>query len=713
MIVENLATGTASNLRLARNKIVVNIPAYDIEGIEDRSSIDYMLDIYLPEYPGANNYTLLETLEAKESPVVQNGSIETYNGAFFEIDDILLSFLAPTAPDFLQDKIKILPYSTTSYYCVVRIVVNSIEVYSEEMVPETAIFSGVAARDYADYSSNFFSDYIGKERRFLTYKPQIGYLAKDQPEILCWLNNYSDDISTLKLKVVARTKGGSEIEGIALSLDRIERNGVYSIPVSLNVLKTIHSEKVDVEQYSIWLLSETDSRVSEVRTFIVDDKYRRNSRYIYFLNSLGVFECLRLTGEASEQFETSSEIADRFAGYSYLAKYAERIISDKSARRILNINLQYSKKDIIEFLGDFALSSEYYLFSDRELLPLIPRFTNYTISDDGEDFGARSFAFEFANAETLYSKLPLATSIPIRPKEWVPFATACEIDSRGRRTGMLKVTMLELVYSDTFASVIPRVLKPNIQNEEGYLEPVENESCALATTPFLSVEISKNGSFTKSDCSGSNVGTAALITIAAEAWGSEVSQADADAKAESEFDILDTQAFADANGSCELPSTNGLRSKFWNFVSATHGFGPAFDFSSNPLHTDIETNANSNDFSDTYPDAVTAGVTENKMVMELNGYLKAMASVADLQLIANVDDGIRIFLNGELILNSWKYDAGNSKDKVSSKVEVVANQIYPIKIQLYNEDGYFGNQLSWKWTGQVKTLIPDAQFFYI
>ncbi|MGR3809610.1 DUF5977 domain-containing protein [Jiulongibacter sp. NS-SX5] len=713
MTIDNLAPGNALPVKLARNRMVVNVPAHNVAGVEDRSSIDYYLEVYVPQFPGSTEYILLETLDAKDSPKVTDGAIETYNGAFFEIDDLLRSFLKSSAPDFGQTNIKSLPYMTTNYYCKVVIKVDDVEVSTETLEPGIAIYSGISERDWSDYQDVFFTDFIGVERRFLTYKPVDTIIAADQPEILHWLHNYSDTISELNLKVVATTAAGSEISGIALTLSNVTALRVYSIPVGVSVLSTIHNEKAQVVKYTLWLTDENGERVSEVRSYTIDKVYRRNNRYLYFLNSLGVYECLRLTGTGSEELDLQSTEAEQFTGYDYLAKYAERVITDKAGSRKLMVNLQWSKKSVVKHLTDLALSHSYYFVSDRDLWPMLLKGDRYVPSDDNEDWAGREFLFEFTNMEHFYSDLPVVVPKETRPTMWAPLAASCEIDSRGRYNGLRIVTMLELVYADDGSQVLPRKIKPNVANEEGYVAPVISDQCELADTPYLSDEIQAYGSFSKSNCGAGTVGGPAQITVVEDAWGSTVSLQDANAKAQAEWDSLDTQAYADANGTCSAPNTNGLRAKFWNFVSALSGFGPNWNFGAAPAHQEVVTNADSNVFATTYPNAASAGVVNDKMVMELNGYLKAQATAADLQLVANVDDGIRIYVGGVLVLDSWKYDSGTSKDKVSQTIAVTANEFYSLKIQLYNQDGFFGNTLSWKWTGQAKTGVPDAQLFYI
>lgn len=722
MTIDTLASGVAFDLKLARNVIVVNIPAYDIVNIENRDSIDYYLGVYLPEFPGSNDFKLLETLEAKESPIEIDGSIETYKGAFFEIDDLLRSFLKPTAPDFEQKVIKPLAFMTTRYYCQLTVKVDGVSVFTENLSPDVAYYGGVNERDYADYNDVFFSEWIGKSRRFLSYgalgndnneEIRNYVIGEDQPEMLYWLHNYSDEISELRLKVVAKTVAGSEINGIALSLDSVEPMKLYSIPINLEVLKTVHAERAQIASYTIWLTDENGNRLSEARSYSVDPVYRRNCRYIYFLNSLGVYECLRITGEASEAISIMSQNGESFTGYSYLAKAAEKEVILKEAMRLLTINLQWSSRSAIAYLTDFALSLGYFYVGDRELLPMRLENTNFKISDDTEDWAGRQFVFEFANKEKFYSNLPVVGEKVQRATRWVALAASCELDSRGRYNGMRRVTVLELIYADTGEQVLPRKTKPNLINDDGYIVPVLSDLCVIANTPFLSDLIQVQGTFKNTTCGVGTVGGPATITIPKDAWGSLLSKKNANDKAQAEWRSIDTQAYADANGSCNLPNQNGLRAKFWNYVIGLTRFGPNFNFNLAPVYSQVVVNPNAFLFDQAYPAAANAGVQSEPMVMEMTGYLKPSMTSNSLRLISNVDDGVRIWLNGVLILDSWFMDGGEGKDRRSSIVSVVANEIYPITIQTYNEDGFYGHILSWAITGGSKITIPNNAFFYI
>jgi hypothetical protein len=245
-----------------------------------------------------------------------------------------------------------------------------------------------------------------------------------------------------------------------------------------------------------------------------------------------------------------------------------------------------------------------------------------------------------------------------------------------------------------------------------YVAPAGDDSCSVASTPFKSALISRVSDYRKTTCAADTVGAELTIIIAAEAWGSEISLADADAKAEAAWTALNTQAYATANGACVLPSQNGLRSKFWNYDINVAGFGPTFDFTQAAEFADVETNGNVNVFADTFPDAVTGGIVNDKLVMEFNGFLKGPVSDA-VTLISNADDGVRVWIDDVLVLNSWQYNTGMSLDRNATAAALTLNAMHKLRIRFYNASGYAGHTLSWKWTGQGKVVVPNLSLFYI
>jgi hypothetical protein len=349
-----------------------------------------------------------------------------------------------------------------------------------------------------------------------------------------------------------------------------------------------------------------------------------------------------------------------------------------------------------------------YLMTDRQYIPIRLVDEGYVDFDSKEKLIGRTFVFKYANTESSYADLPVMATVSERPTAWRAYAFgACELDAFGKRTGKAHVTHLEKYYVDDNTAVKPVAVKPNTPGTEGYLIPQISAGCA--TTPFLSALYTVAGSFKKTGCGAGTLGAPATISIAAGRWGSEDSLALANAKAEAEASALDTQAYADANGSCVVPSVNGLAAKFWNYTGGVYNIGPVFDFGAAAKYAANFANANFSVLADSYPAAVAAGVNNDRLVIEYVGYLKAPVSGV-VNLICNADDGLRVYIDDVLVLDKWLYEGGFASDKTAA-VNMVANSFMKLKVQFYSFGGFAGHTLSWSYAGQTKIAVPNNMIF--
>jgi hypothetical protein len=543
MTVEELLPASAIALDMTRNPIVVNVLAYEPVTLTDRTGLNYYLEIYIPTSYGASTWELLGTLEAREEPVETIGAVDVFAGAYFEISGLLDGILETSKPDFKQTKISVCSDMVTPYYCISKIYDGDDLVETKILPSRYAIKAGVSELDFELYQSSFFTTYIGAERRFLTYKPQTDVVRAGGTEYLNFLSNYSADITTIQVKMYCRLKNGKTRTEIVNSIADVAPMNVYCIPVSF---------AADVESCSVWLLNQDDLRISEVRDFIVDPRYRRLQKTIIFENSLGVFETFSFFGESAETVNITRQVGEQFIGYSYLAESSENVTRSIRANRELSISISWAKKSVAEYLTDLMYSKAVYLETDRSHLPLTPIDESYLVANDAEDWSGRRFLFSIGKTETNFSKLPTPELVAERPKGWRKLTTACQLDSRGRYNGYLQVVTLERYYLDNGELVLPRQIKPNINGQEGYIVPVLSGSCAPEVTPYLSAAISRLGSYKRNNCTGELWGNYPTINIAAGAWGSLLNLADANTKAENEWLSLDTQAYANANGACDV-----------------------------------------------------------------------------------------------------------------------------------------------------------------
>ncbi|WP_425280421.1 PA14 domain-containing protein [Paenibacillus camerounensis] len=72
------------------------------------------------------------------------------------------------------------------------------------------------------------------------------------------------------------------------------------------------------------------------------------------------------------------------------------------------------------------------------------------------------------------------------------------------------------------------------------------------------------------------------------------------------------------------------------------------------------------------------------------------------------DDGIRVWIDGNLIIDSWVKQSGT--ERVGS-ISLQAGQLYDIKVEYYENQGDAKAKLMWESTSQIKTAVPASALF--
>lgn len=71
------------------------------------------------------------------------------------------------------------------------------------------------------------------------------------------------------------------------------------------------------------------------------------------------------------------------------------------------------------------------------------------------------------------------------------------------------------------------------------------------------------------------------------------------------------------------------------------------------------------------------------------------------------DDGIRLWVNGQLLIDNWSDHAAIEN---TGSISLVANQKYDLKLEYYERGGDAVAQLFWSSPSQAKEIIPQSQF---
>jgi hypothetical protein len=541
-------------LKFSRNKLSHTIEAADPD-LTSRVGLKYYLDLQVPIYPFSEVMESLHTSEGRETPVGNSNGVQIFSGADFHYNsgrngkiDGLLSYQKPRRN---QPVMSVLLGQTMAFSLSESVKGGHPEVDTMNRLGKMyAIKAGLSNEDYYAYGENFFNNWQKINKQFLTWQPNNKRVAFDQEEYLHFVLNFTPKPSVINLRVVSYGMDGIGSNATtAMSLYDPVLYSVICCPASMQSLGLSNL----VSRYDVWLANEKNQRLSEVRTYIVDQTPERFVKNIMFVNSLGGWDTMRLTGLSQSTLKTMQTTAEVERPTGAGVDFSELKIISIEGEYSLQVSTGFFKRDSVKYLkylNELLLSEEVYLMTDKGHRPLQLTTSNLTDQVDNQDLVARTFSFRILDTVVNFSNLPAAQPITERQTIWRGLSLKPILDGFGKRTGYLAFERLEKVFSDDNSPVKPYTIKSNTPGDPDYLAPISSP-IPPGSTPYPNTLISKHGSFNRSNCGAGMIGGPATITIAAGEFGGE-NPGDADNLAKSKFESLNNQAYADINGTCNI-----------------------------------------------------------------------------------------------------------------------------------------------------------------
>lgn len=108
-----------------------------------------------------------------------------------------------------------------------------------------------------------------------------------------------------------------------------------------------------------------------------------------------------------------------------------------------------------------------------------------------------------------------------------------------------------------------------------------------------------------------------------------------------------------------------------------------------------------------YYNAPASEIDADTFSVRWTGYMLA-PTTETYTFYARTDDGVRLWVNDQLIINSWVNQAATER---SGQITLVGGQKYAIKIEYYENYGRAVAQLRWSTPTIAKQIIPQSQLF--
>ena len=541
-------------LQFSRNQLEHIIDPADT-AILDRSGLRSYLEIMVPTFPQASTFQRLVKLPGTEKPPVTSAGSTTYEGTFFPIQELLDGFLELKKPQHGQTDLRVIVSQTMPYHLHEWIENDGVLLASTDKTggSKWIIKAGLSEEDFVGWGAVFFDQLQTTTRRFLTWQPDVKTVSVTQEEYLYFLLNCSPLPTTVYRRVEVSYEDGSDD---LLTIGSVTNAALYQVvcmPVGFTALGLGNLFK-KVVQYRVWLSDQNHYRISEIRTFLPDLLHRPQERFLLFSNSLGGFDTLRLTGEGTSQLSTQRSLAQIERPASAPIDFSELKVIAIQGEREFTISTGYFERDgvaQIAYLDELLLAEEVYLITEKGHSVVELTTTSLIDQEDNPDLLARTFSFRTVSPTTSFSNLPPALEQPARPTGWRGVGVVYLLDEFGKRTGYGRPLKLQKYYLDDGSLYKPVTEKPNTQGDPDFQDKQPIVGIPPGSTPYPNVALSRSGTYSRTTCTSGEVGGPALISIAAGKYGGE-SEGEADSRAEAEFRLLDTQAYANANGTCTL-----------------------------------------------------------------------------------------------------------------------------------------------------------------
>jgi hypothetical protein len=237
---------------------------------------------------------------------------------------------------------------------------------------------------------------------FLTWQPKTKMVDRYQIEKLYFLVQSSIPSLVLKIKTYSIT--GSVSTVTASSLDAPVVKSVYEIILTPSTTQITGYDDGTLKKFDAWLEDGSDNRISEIRTYVMDTLAHENVRYFLFLNSLGGYDTLRITGDQEDLLEYSRTSVKKILGDAFTEKDHQTKPSHIRERKRYTANTGWKTKEDIAWIRDFFLSKQVYLLNTGKLIPVEITTTEALQRKDRSEMYSIQFDYQRAYTSEYYTR---------------------------------------------------------------------------------------------------------------------------------------------------------------------------------------------------------------------------------------------------------------------------------------------------------------------
>jgi hypothetical protein len=356
------------------NPIILELTAEDPE---TKPNLSFICEVWVERTYLSGVYTKIITLEQPADSAAHT---------VFNVQTALDAYVEPHLPTVYQSTVTRADNIFKRYY------LKYTEKFGEPPAEATytqvnvnfVVLGGLSEEEYA--ANTFFASFQDTQKPFFTWTPiekkDLQAVFKEQPEYLYFMVN-SFAVSSFKAKVKIYYTDGTDGTSTFHTQSDVHRYELFLIPAGHNQLDlaSYNTDKT-VKAWEVFVTDSSDNLISETRKYRLNTDYFPYKRFLLYLNSLGGFDTLCISGKASMAMDTDEVIAERILPYNHGVSDPDFEVLEKVGSRQLKVSTGYKSKEYMDRLQDFLISPAVYLLLNDRHIPVKVRTRNSEIFDE-------------------------------------------------------------------------------------------------------------------------------------------------------------------------------------------------------------------------------------------------------------------------------------------------------------------------------------------
>jgi hypothetical protein len=363
-----------NNIWFSRNPVTFNTSAAPAWNSPFVSNVRVRDDIRIEETEGSGNYASSMQIEL---PPASDGAVT------FQVREAFRNMLHALPPALnALDMVPLTDRIRNFKHFIATLFDDEVEPFGEYEETETHRVMMGGLSKFAFKATNFFYQYLPSTRKFMTWAPVEKQVDRNQEDYLTYFN-FNTLTTEIRLNFQAFFDDGTA-ERKLVSTIPAEGGQLYLIPAgpANSGVLTVNAGK-NIVKYRLYLTNQNNKMISEVRTYFIDTISSPNKRILLFLNSLGGYEVIRVTGRGQQGVEIEKDTIVKFLPHTYSALDGEMEVNASVLRHVTNISSGYlPSKAWLDYMKDLLRSERVFDVTDGKRKPVVINPGSFDLYED-------------------------------------------------------------------------------------------------------------------------------------------------------------------------------------------------------------------------------------------------------------------------------------------------------------------------------------------